>query len=247
MTRLYFREMGAGPVLVFVHGLGVSSRYFVPLMTALSAGFRCIAPDLPGSGRSRAPERPLDVPGLADALADFLDGLDVDDVTLIANSLGCQVVAALAERDPNRGAPLILLAPTLDPSTRHRFWRTLFLAAVREPVSLLPIVLWDYLRFGLPTLIATIRYALADDLARRLPRLLAPTLVIQGGRDCIVTLPWATEVARRLPRGRLVVLPDGAHAVHYSRPTEVAGLIRAFLAEAGRPSIGSGETSPQSH
>ena len=237
---LAFRETGVGPVLVFVHGIGVSSRYFVPLMQELAGSFRCVAPDLPGYGGSPGPAQALDVPGLADALAGFLDqlGLASADVTLVANSLGCQVIAALAEYAPGQ-APLVFIAPTLDPATRNHFWRSLLRAAIREPLSLLPILVVDYLRFGLRRFVATSRYALADDITRRLPHLHAPVLVIQGGRDRIVTVPWATHVAGLLPRGQLALVPDAAHAVHYSRPVVVAQLIRSFLARSGRPSTGS--------
>ena len=226
---LCFREVGSGPVLVFVHGIGVSSRYFVPLMQELSGSYRCVAPDLPGYGSSRGPADALDVCGLADALAGFLDELGPVRVVLIANSLGCQVIAALAEREPERCVSLVFIGPTLDPATRHHFWRSLLAAAVREPLSLLPILVFDYLRFGLRRFRATSRHALADDIRARLPHLHLPALVIQGGRDHIVTVPWATEVARLLPLGQLALVPDGAHAVHYSRPGVVAGLIRSFL------------------
>lgn len=226
---LPYREIGSGPVLVFVHGLGVSSRYFVPLMDELADGFRCVAPDLPGHGRGGGAPAGLDVPGEADALGVFLDTLGLVDVTLVGHSLGCQVVAALAERGPARTAPLVLISPTLDPTTRNHFWFTFFRASVREPLSLLPILVADYLRFGLRRFLATFRYALADDITARLPHLGVPVLVIQGGRDHIVTVPWAAEVARRLPRGELCVVAGGAHAVHYSCPMAVGGLIRAFL------------------
>ncbi|MDP2310811.1 MAG: alpha/beta fold hydrolase [Pseudomonadota bacterium] len=228
---LYFREVGVGPVLVFVHGIGVSSRYFVPLMQELAGSFRCVAPDLPGYGHSPGPKLALDVPGLADALAAFLDvlGIPPANVTLVANSLGCQVIAALAERDPERTAPLVLIAPTLDPATRDHFWRSVLRASIREPLSLLPILLVDYLRFGLRRFIATSRHALADDIALRLPKIRVPVLVIEGGRDRIVTVPWATHLARLLPRGQFALVADAAHAVHYSRPAVVAGLIRTFL------------------
>lgn len=231
---LSFREAGAGPTLVFVHGLGVSSRYFAPLMRELQGSFHCIAPDLPGCGASRGPWRALDIGGLADALSRFLDERGLLDVTFVANSLGCQVVAALAQREPARASALVLIAPTLDPATRHHFWRSLALACYREPLSLLPILLRDYLRFGLRRFLATCRHALADDLGARIRHLRQPVLVIQGSRDRIVTVPWATHVALSLRRGQLALVPDAAHAVHFSRPALVAGLIRAFLQDAER-------------
>jgi pimeloyl-ACP methyl ester carboxylesterase len=244
-------------VLVFVHGIGVSGRYFGPLMDDLADSYRCVAPDLPGTGSSAGPAEALDVPGLADALAVFLGELGAVDVTLVANSLGCQVIAALAERTPG-SARLVFIAPTLDPATRHHFWRSLFRAVFREPLSLLPILIYDYLRYGPRRFLATSRHALADDIALRLPHIRVPVLVIQGGRDFIVTVPWATRVARLIPLGRLALVPDGAHAVHYGRHREVAALIRGFLGArdqrpapparvVARPRASAAARSPDGH
>lgn len=65
--------------MVFVHGLAVSGRYFVPTMRALAQRYTCRAVDLPGFGRSDAPRQVLSVTGLADALAAWLraNGLTV--------------------------------------------------------------------------------------------------------------------------------------------------------------------------
>ena len=231
---LYFRDIGAGPVLVFVHGLGVSSRYFVPLMRELSGTFRCVAPDLPGHGRSPGPA--LDIDGLAAALNGFLHAHGLRSVTLVANSLGCQVVAALVERHPGSVTSMVFIAPTIDPATRDHFWRSLLAASVREPLPLLPILVWDYLRFGLRRFIKTSRYALADDIAIRLPHLHLPALIVQGARDHIVTVPWAASVAAGLPLGELAVIADGAHAVHFSRPAVVAALVTSFHSRIERSS-----------
>lgn len=219
-------------MLVFVHGLGVSSRYFVPLMTELAGDYRCVAPDLPGHGATPGPARGLGIADLADALEAFLSEHDLPNVTFVANSLGCQVVALLAERQPARAAALVLVGPTLDPATRRWFWTTALRASVCEPLALLPILLWDDVRFGPWRFWTESRSALADDMEQRLPRLTTRALVVQGGHDHIVTEPWARRVASLLPGARYALVADGAHAVHYSRPGAVAALVRAFLASA---------------
>src|SRR5207244_7249891 len=60
------------PVVVFVHGIGVSSRYMVPTALKLAETCRVYAPDLPGFGLSAKPSEFLDVPALADALAAWM-------------------------------------------------------------------------------------------------------------------------------------------------------------------------------
>ena len=73
--------------------------------------------------------------------------------------------------------------------------------------------------------------AVDDELERKLPAFRAPLLVVRGGHDPLCPPSWAEEVARRAPRGRLAIIPDGAHAVHHSHPAELATLVRAFLEE----------------
>ncbi|MFN2628986.1 MAG: alpha/beta fold hydrolase [Gaiellaceae bacterium] len=228
---LWVRATGSGPPLVCVHGLGVSSRYFAPLMRELAGDFRMLAPDLPGYGRTAKPRRPLGIDGLAEALGDWLEVQRLGPVPLLANSMGCQIVTELVAREPQRAGRLILVGPTVDPRLRGNLVRFALRDSLREPPAVLWIVLTDDLRFGLARLLTTIGFLLADRIEERLPRIDAPALVIHGGRDGFVSLPWSERVAALLPAGRLAVVADGAHAVHYSRPAEVAALVRAFLAE----------------
>ena len=225
------RATGSGQPLVCVHGLGVSSRYFVPLMRELAGDFRMLAPDLPGYGRTKKPPRPLGIAELAEALGDWLEAERLGPVPLLANSMGCNIVTELVAREPHRADRLVLVGPTVDPRLRGNVVRFAVRDILREPPGVLWIVLTDDLRFGLGRLVTTIELLLADRIEERLPGIEAPTLVVHGGRDGLVSLAWSEHVAELLPAGRLAVVPDGAHAVHASRPAEVAALVRAFLAE----------------
>ena len=69
-AALFERRAGSGPLLVLVHGYGVSSLYFVRALRALSADFACRAPDLPGYGRSVKPRNALSVVELADVVGE---------------------------------------------------------------------------------------------------------------------------------------------------------------------------------
>jgi pimeloyl-ACP methyl ester carboxylesterase len=86
---IHYRAYGEGPPVVFVHGLLVNSdlwRNVVPVVAA--AGYRCLTPDWP-LGSHPEPMRPdadLTPPGVADLIADFLDALDLSDVTLVATT-----------------------------------------------------------------------------------------------------------------------------------------------------------------
>src|SRR5215213_2342748 len=64
---------GNAPDAVLVHGLGVSSRYMVPLAVNLARSFHVYAPDLPGFGRSDTPKRALSVRELGHVLGEWLN------------------------------------------------------------------------------------------------------------------------------------------------------------------------------
>jgi 2-hydroxy-6-oxonona-2,4-dienedioate hydrolase len=227
----YARIAGAGPPVVLVHGLAVSSRYFGPLIRELGRMRTVVAPDLPGFGRSATPRLPLDIPELADALDEWLELATVVPAPLVANSLGCQVAVDLAVRRPQRVSRLVLLGPTMDPGAPTVLRQAIRLAVdtFREPPGLWPAETIDYLRMGPRRTIATARRGLADPLADKLRRLPHPALVVRGGRDAIVSQEWAERVARLLPDGRLTVIPGEPHAVHFSAAADVARVVEEFL------------------
>ena len=239
--RVHVRAGGAddAPPVALVHGIGVSSRYLVPVGRELARTHRVLAPDLPGYGRSESPPRALGVGGLAGALSAWLDAEGLDRVSLLANSMGCQVVVDLALREPERVSALVLVGPTVDPHARDplRQAARLVLDSAREPPSLVGIILWDYAVFGPLRFAATAVSALRDAIEEKLPHVRAPVLVVRGERDAIVPQRWAEEVTALLPRGRLVVLPGAAHNVTYDAPLELVRVVRPFLEEAttGRP------------
>ena len=239
-VALHTWAAGEGRPVVLVHGFGVSGRYMLPLARSLAGRFAVFVPDLPGHGRSEKPSAPLGVGGLADALGDCIDALGLERPTLVANSLGCQVVTALAVRRPDRAGALVLIGPTVDPE-RRLARRQLFAGlrdSVREPWSLLALAAHDDVVLGPRALLATTRSALADRIEERLPLIEQPSLVVRGGRDAFVSAEWAERVATLLPRGRLVVIPGEPHAVHYTRPDLVADAVRQLLFEEREQAVG---------
>jgi 2-hydroxy-6-oxonona-2,4-dienedioate hydrolase len=218
---------------VLLHGYGVSGAYMLPLARLLAPSFSVFVPDLPGFGRSEQPPTPLGIADLASALADLLDAADLQCPAFVANSMGCQVVTELAVRRPGRVGPIVLIGPTVDPQRRTARRQLLdgLRDAAREPGSLLARTACDDVRFGVAALLATARSALADRIEERLPLITQPALVIRGEKDGFVGETWAKTAAALLPRGQLVVVPRQPHAVHYSQPDLVAGMVGALLAE----------------
>ncbi|PZS31572.1 MAG: alpha/beta hydrolase [Pseudonocardiales bacterium] len=108
--RIRYWERGDGPVVLFVHGLLVNAdlwRKVVPLVAA--GGLRCIAADWPlGSHEIAVPDADLSPPGVAALIADFLDRLDLHDVTVVANDTGGAITQILMTQHPERIGRVVL-------------------------------------------------------------------------------------------------------------------------------------------
>jgi pimeloyl-ACP methyl ester carboxylesterase len=105
-----YRDMGSGEPIVFVHGFLVDSRLWDGPAERLRGDFRCILPDLP-MGSHRVPMKPdadLTPTGVARLIADFLETLDLENVTIVGNDSGGAISQILVTRHPERIARLVL-------------------------------------------------------------------------------------------------------------------------------------------
>lgn len=88
----------------------------------------------------------------------------------------------------------------------------------------------DARQAGLPRLLKTVRQAMQDRIADRLPDIQAPTLVLAGDNDPLCPVHWAEEVASLLPYSQLNIIKGGDHTFHFDQPAKTAQLIRQFIA-----------------
>jgi pimeloyl-ACP methyl ester carboxylesterase len=105
-----YRERGTGPPIVFVHGVGVNGDFWRHVVPRLADRYRCIAPDLPWGSHS-TPVRAnadLSLPGMARITAEFLQALDLENVTIVANDTGGAVSQVLVGSHPERIGRLVL-------------------------------------------------------------------------------------------------------------------------------------------
>ena len=105
-----YQDAGAGPPLVFLHGLLMDASLWEDVITGLSPAFRCLAPTLP-LGAHHIPVRPdadLSLPAIAGLVTEFLDRLDLHDVTLIGNDTGGALVQLLMAGPAPRVSRVVL-------------------------------------------------------------------------------------------------------------------------------------------
>jgi pimeloyl-ACP methyl ester carboxylesterase len=105
-----YREAGSGPTVVFVHGYLVDGRLWDGVVDALADRYRCIAPHWPMGAQqiAMAPDADLTPPGVATIIEDFLEALDLTDVTLVGNDSGGAMCQVLVARRPARVGRLVL-------------------------------------------------------------------------------------------------------------------------------------------
>jgi non-heme chloroperoxidase len=93
-TDIYYKDWGEGPVVTLSHGWPLNADAWDGQMLFLTQhGFRCVAHDRRGHGRSSQPSSGNDMNGYADDLADVIDALDLHDVTVVGHSTGGGEVA----------------------------------------------------------------------------------------------------------------------------------------------------------
>jgi pimeloyl-ACP methyl ester carboxylesterase len=108
--RLRCFEAGSGPPLVFVHGLLVNANLWRKVIKELSGDFHCVALDLPlGSHNLAMPDgADLSPPALAELIADAIEALGLEDVTLVGNDTGGALCQMVVTSRPERIGRLVL-------------------------------------------------------------------------------------------------------------------------------------------
>lgn len=113
-TRLFYTDAGGGAPMVFVSSAWLDSRMWefqIPYL--VDHGFRCIALDRRGHGRSDSPWTGYDYDTLADDLGALLDALDLRDVALVSHSAGCgEIVRYLTRHGAERVANITIVSGT---------------------------------------------------------------------------------------------------------------------------------------
>jgi pimeloyl-ACP methyl ester carboxylesterase len=108
---IHYRDEGSGPAIVLVHGLLVNGRVWERLVPLLSASSRVIVPDLPLGSHPAGmdPGADLSPPGLAALIAELIQKLDLDDVTLVGNDTGGALCQLVVTGHPERIGQLVLI------------------------------------------------------------------------------------------------------------------------------------------
>jgi non-heme chloroperoxidase len=138
-TALYYKDWGSGPVVTFSHGWPLSAdAWDGQLLFFVQNGFRVVAHDRRGHGRSSQPSARNDMDGYADDLGAVIDALDLHDAILVGHSTGGGEVARYIGRHGSSRVAKAVLLSAVPP---------LMLQTDANPEGL-PVKVFDDLRAG---------------------------------------------------------------------------------------------------
>lgn len=214
--------------VVLVHGIGVSSRYFAPLVAALASRTRVVVPDLPGFGGSPRPPAPLAIAEHAAVVAALVAALGLERPVLVGHSMGAQVVTeAAAAARPGEVGGTVLVGPVTDPRAATAAGQGLRLLrdVAHEHPRWTAVQVREYLRCGPRWFLATLPHMLAYPTAARLAEVDAPVLLVRGARDPVAPAPWLADLAAAAPGAATLVVPRGGHLAQVNGARALADAI----------------------
>ncbi|PYT36725.1 MAG: hypothetical protein DMF52_06055 [Acidobacteria bacterium] len=262
-NALHYVETGnpRGPILLFLHGITGSRRYWQKKVRPLESDHRIIIPDLLGFGLSPKPHLEYTIEVFRDSVRGFVEEFDLvaRPLTIVGHSLGGLIALEYAARYGSHVRRMILLSlPRFsDPATAHAlFWRgsphyrrLLNEHSLGETMSQLKrsgleitlryllrfpwTVLVDSHKFTFKSLTSTLEHCLLNyQVDRILPSVPpVPTLLIHGEQDSVAPLDHVRPIPELYAHMRLRTVRGTGHHLFLTHTRLCLDLFREFLNE----------------
>ncbi len=257
--RMAYETHGEGVPLLLINGLGGDRGEWLYQVPAFAERFRVVAFDNRGAGESDTPPGPYSTAQMADDAARLLDALAIDRAHVLGVSLGGMIAQEVALRHPQRVRALVLActAPGGEgavhpaPEALAAFARSPAADRETEVRRALPYLYSERYRRERPGEIeAFVRRRVAAEVSveghrwqlaaavghaawGRLGTIRAPTLVIAGEDDRLVSAENSRRIAAHVPGGKLVLLPGAPHRFFAENAEAFNREVLSFLREAG--------------
>lgn len=241
-TLLFYQDWGTGKCILFIHSICLSSQIWQYNMLPLSdRGFRCVAYDRRGHGRSMQPGSGYNYDTLADDLSCVINQLDLRDVTLVGHSMGgAEVVRFLSRHGAGRVARIVLVAPALpfmlktpdNPEAQDRsVHEQIFASWYRDypkwigdgarsflaPETSNAQMDWVEglcMQASLKALIDCYHTVIETDFRREITTIAVPTLIVQGDKDTGALIDFTGRRTAQLIKGsQFKVYPGAPHGL----------------------------------
>lgn len=246
------RGDASGPAVLMLPGPTDSWRSYQPVLDLLPEGLRAVAVSQRGHGESSKPESGYRVEDFASDVVPLLDALNVERAVLVGHSGSCLVARRVALDYPARVAGLILEAsPTTlrDEANLLRFVGSV-VSELEDPISpdfarsfvvdtssanvapeLIELLVEDVVAVPAHVWKETFAGLLAYDDEAELPLIGAPTLLVWGDADTLVSREMQDQLARAIPDASLRVYSGVGHTPRWDDPRRFSADLISF---AGR-------------
>ena len=249
---LYYERTGAtGRPMLFLHSTPEDHRMWLFQTARFGNWYRTIAPDLPGYGRSPAPQAGVRVADIAAACWETVDTISAEPIIIHGNSLGGNTALHMARQRPERTSALILSGcgylPIRDPMQKWKArYETEGLALRRHQIldhyapetQGTPLLAYyadmveELDTVGTLNSIIVINAALLESEPDSFfAGIATPTLILAGGLDR--TRGPAEALARKIPGAEFAVIEGAGHSCNFEKPAEYDRLCVAFLQRQG--------------
>ena len=257
-TRLFVQDWGSGRAVLLLSAWTFDASTWGSHIAALTEkGFRCVAPDRRGHGRSEMPATGYDLDTLTDDVATVIEQRDLREVTLVGFSMGtAEAVNYLARHGSERIARLVLVAPTTpflvrsednpdgipkamieaDNAAMARDFAR-WIAANEAPffTADTPEITRTWIRemmlsVPLPVALACRKTIAFADLRQAAAAIDRPTLIVHGDKDASTPLPLTGAKTARLIRGSKLIVYEGApHPLPLTHGERLLADLLAFI------------------
>ena len=243
--------VSAGPTtgapVVLLHAWGESWHSFDRLLPLLPGTVHAVAMDLRGHGDADKPAAGYSLAEVAADVAAFMDAVDIPSAVLLGSSSGGYVAQQVAITSPHRVTGLVLVGSPRSLQGRPSFadevdqlTEPVDAAWVRKSLAWFPrfheVPPWyidGRVRDGVRMPAYVWRAALAGLVGARPPTdtatITAPTLIVWGARDELLTREDQRALAAAIPASRLIVYQNTGHLVLWEQPERVASDLAAFV------------------
>lgn len=257
-TKLFVQDWGSGPPVLLLSAWTFDASSWGSQIAALDAkGFRCVAPDRRGHGRSEIPSSGYDLETLTDDVAAVIEARDLRDVTLVGFSMGtAEAVNYLARYGSDRIARLVLIGPTTpflvktednpdavpkamieaDNAAVGRDFAK-WIAANEAPFFTpdTPEITRTWIRemmlsVPLPVALACRETIAFADLRAAAAKIDRPTLILHGDKDASAPLPLTGAKTAKLIKGSKLIVYEGApHPLPLTHSERLIADMLAFM------------------
>src|SRR5450830_1178245 len=216
-TEIYFKDWGKGQPVIFSHGWPLDADMWEYQMNFLAEkGYRVIAYDRRGFGRSSQPWDGYNYDTFADDLAELIEALDLKEAVLVGFSMGGGDVARYIGRHGVKRLSKAVLVGAVTP---------IFIKTDSHPEGV-PKEVFDGIKDGL----RADRAQFLTDFREDMKKFTLPTLVIHGDDDQVVPLEATGKLAAAaVPGSQLKVYPGAPHALCFTHKDQLNLDLLGFL------------------